>query len=231
VTPLLGIEKCFGEDGRADVRREGCPLDDGRQLDADPSWLASVNPSLPPMRPGQPQGLWGVTLSGAAFPYYQYKTGPAAGVECSSPHGYGTPIRLGSASRVDDPLPATGGHYFLCVLGSATASSELGGQNPRFATVVSVEIDLIPPRVPPELRVTELSESYRVEWIYAPPEISLYEVKYGRFAETDCKDPSGYRTPLLGFVNLPKSGAPYRVCAIGFDLAGNATPPTERVLG
>jgi hypothetical protein len=231
VTPLLGIEKCFGEDGRADVRSEGCPLDDGRQLDADPSWLASVNPTLPPTRPGQPQGLWGVTLSGAAFAYYRYKTGPAASVECTSPNGYGTPIRLGPASRIDNSLPGVEAHHFLCILGSATASAELPGQDPRFATVVSVEIDKTPPRIPPELRVTELGESYRVEWIYAPPEISLYQVKYGTFAEIDCKDPGGYRAPLLGFVMLPRSGSPYRVCAIGFDLAGNPTPPTERVLG
>ena len=227
--PVTGLGRCFGDDGRFDVGRSGCPLDDGRQIEADPGWLSAKNPDLPPRRPGRPNDRWAVSVAGSPFAYYRHKIGPAGTIDCRNASGYGGPMELTATSRVDDPLPAGEGDYFLCLLGSETPAGD-SGQDPRTPTVVAVRIDKTPPRIEPILEVRESDDHWTVSWGYAPPEISAYSWKYGPLAETDCGEPSGYRSVGFGFVNLAKSEAPWRFCAIAYDDADNATPPAEIVL-
>jgi hypothetical protein len=45
----------------------------------------------------------------------------------------------------------------------------------------------------------------------------------------DCEDPEGYAVHRRFPTSLPRAEAPTRLCVIGYDDAGNPTPPTERV--
>jgi hypothetical protein len=221
-----GIEACFDETGRLELGRDGCPLDDGRQLRASPDWLSAVNPDLaePPL--GSPRRLWGVNLTGP-FDAYRYKVGTAGSVDCRSTSSYGPLRLLAQAPSIDDALPRPEGRYSLCVLGSASGEEEM--QDRRHPTLVAVQIDKTPPGREPEFEVEAGPEAYLITWRFAPPEIAGILYAAGPLA-TSCADRGAYRPALVPFLSLPRSEAPYRLCVIGFDAAGNTTPPVERVL-
>jgi hypothetical protein len=102
-------------------------------------------------------------------------------------------------------------------------------QRPERPTVVALEIDKTPPTQGPTFDVEVNDTSYRITWT-GPADIGLVSHKYGRPAETACQDPDGYRPALIPFFSLPRSEAPYLLCAIGFDAAGNPSPIVERLL-
>ena len=95
------------------------------------------------------------------------------------------------------------------------------------AAFVVLQVDDTPPVVEPDLSAVESDDGYRVEPIFATPELSDYQVKIGRFSSTDCADPRGYvryrRIPIeVAVAELPAS-----VCVIGYDLADNASEPAR----
>jgi len=223
----LGLSACFDDRGDFEVTRGGCPLDDGAQLSAIPGWIGYANPSLASTPIGQPRRRWDVGLSGP-FARYGMLVVPSGDLDaCRDPGNY-TPGRpLPANTRVDEPLPVAEGRYALCLLGEDGPG---GSQRFTHPNVVTVAIDATPPKGPAPFTVDENVESWIVHWNSIPPEQTGVLFKSGLAAETNCSDPSGYRLALVPFVSLPFAPAEQRLCAIGFDSAGNQAPPVERLL-
>lgn len=226
--PVEGLASCF--DGGGELRRgaSGCPLDDGRQLDLQPEWLGARNPARLATAPGGAR--WNVKVAGGAFPAYRYKIGPAGSVDCRNTRGYGEPHRVTATSIVDAALPEAEGHYALCVLGDKGVASGGPAQDPAHASVVTLQIDRTPPRVPPSVRVRESDTAWSLFPDYAPPEISSYVFKFGSIADTDCANRAGYRPWVVSPFTIRKDGTTVRLCVIGMDDADNPTPALEMLL-
>lgn len=225
--PLTGVTACF-VDGWLTPGAPGCPLDPGRQVEATPSRLGYVNPSLEQVPLGRPQRLWNVAVGGP-FEAYRYKVAQAGAAECRDPRGYGPMQDAQRRPLIDDPLPRRDGWWFLCLTGHRSRD---GGadQPPAFATAVAVRIDSLPPRVPPPLAVEEHDLGWRVTFATTPPETVGYVFKAGRPSETRCVDPAGYRPALVPFLSLSKQDRPLVFCAQPFDAAGNRGRLIEIVL-
>jgi hypothetical protein len=219
--PTAGLALCFDGGGRLDAGLSGCPLDDGRQLALEPSWLAARNPA--PSGPGGAR--WSVRVGGRAFPFFRHKFGAAGSINCRDTAGYGAVERVTASSRVEGALPGAEGHYALCVLGETASVPAAGGQDPRHASVVTLEIDRTPPRVAPRFDVREDEQGWTLFPAYAPPEISAYDYKLGPLTDTDCAAFRGYRPFVVSPFRVPRTGTAMRFCAIGSDLADNPAPP------
>jgi hypothetical protein len=228
LTPVTGVESCFDEGGLFQLGRPECPLEDGRLAVAEPSWLGAVNPNLAPSASQSARLRWDVAVTGP-FPYYSYKTGAAGAVDCRQVGGYSAARAVGDQPVIADQLPTTEGHYSLCLLGGDSRERGPGWQRLETPTVVAAKIDKTPPT---EARVTVRDEGtqWRAVFDYAPPELSAYVFKSGRPDDVRCEATDGYRQVVLPFYVFSKSGAPYRLCAIALDEAGNASPPFETLL-
>ncbi len=121
--------------------------------------------------------------------------------------------------------------YVLCAAGGpdGTLRGARWAASLAHPSYAFARVDNTPPTVAPKLDVQrfdgEQGASYWVRPVYAPWELSMYKVKYGPKATTDCADPQGYR-PYLGIpTTLKASEGPWTYCAIGYDNADNATAP------
>lgn len=79
------------------------------------------------------------------------------------------------------------------------------------------------------LSVRDEPDAWSVEPLYRPPELSLFEWKWGPPETTDCADPVDYTVYLRFPTALPHADAPTRLCVIGYDDASNASEPLDRV--
>lgn len=229
-TPVAGLGACFGADGRFELSAAGCPLDDGRQL------LLSGFPPQPIQATVSIEGVdmpaaWNTTVSGD-LPYYRYKTGRAGDVDCRSEDGYGPVVALAEADTIVDPLPPEEGSSLLCVLGGANPTVDGTWQPVDRPTVARAEIDMTPPALTPAIHfASDGFGGFRFEPIFAPPELSHFEVLFGPAEETDCSDITSYMPYRRIPFNLPAEQLPARICVIGYDVAGNAGEPYSVVIG
>lgn len=230
MTPLVRMDRCFGEDGQFDVRRQDCPLDPGLQVRLTPSFLGAENPRLTttPFGP-PPRQRWDVTVSGA-FDHYRYKVVAAASGDCRDLRGYGIARRVTEYPMIADSLPQTEGYRFLCVIGGMGTRWGTAWQSVDHPTVVVVRIDTTPPQIPARISIEESPLGWQVTFGTLNPEISLYSFKFGRPAETRCDDAVGYRPALVPFLFLSKANRPYVFCAIPHDSASNPGPAFEAIL-
>jgi hypothetical protein len=222
--PLDGLRSCFEAGGQFNVTRPECPLDPGRQLAARPS----------PVRVGQPSTesaavQWRITLSGS-LPFYRAKSGWARDVDCSREEGYGPIRNLAEMPEYAVERPVEEGLYAACILAGDTPQPSASWQQPRHATELRLWLDSTPPIFDPSAVVHDDVESWRVNHIFRPPELTRYIGKTGPPDSTECADPAGYRPLLIGFTTLAKRDGPYRYCLIGFDEADNASRPWGLVL-
>jgi hypothetical protein len=132
---------------------------------------------------------------------------------------------------VDPRLPQEEGVYLLCARAGGSEQVDESWTPLAQAQAIVLPIDSTPPARPPDVVVERFDDTYRVAWNYHPPEISLYRLKYGPPAETDCADPAGYETPRLDFLAVAAEEAPAALCAIAYDQAGNATEPLRLTIG
>jgi hypothetical protein len=166
-------------------------------------------------------------LIGNDFKSIRYKAGYASTVDCTDEGGYspevpaaGQPLRNLSASQAQDPQ----GIYIMCVVGRRA-----NGTWQRFedATIKLREIDDTPPP-PPSLDVLDHGTSWSVRIDVAGNENVEARMKFGPTNSTDCRSDEGYRFYLGTPIDLQKSQAPWRFCAIGADVAGNPSAPREQ---
>jgi uncharacterized protein (TIGR03437 family) len=214
--PTVGLEHCFDESGTFGVTLAGCPLDPGRQLDfATPA--STMNASKP----------WAVTLTGTGLAWYRYKTFAEGKDDCRDPAGYGAPIRLSDRPRIDDVIPRTPGRYWLCVLAGNSEQPDASWQDPRFASVAHVRVDLEPPTIPIPYTFRDEGEALIFDPLFVVPELSNFRYKIGTSSNGSCASSEGYQVYRRFQVRIPRTADLERFCLIGEDDAGNATPPLE----
>ncbi|TDD35848.1 hypothetical protein E1287_12740 [Actinomadura sp. KC06] len=198
----------------------GCPLDDlgAPTCRLDPGLGAA--PSDTRVAVPSEKARWDATLDANGRTHARIKTGPLGRTDCRNPAGYGRPFAIGDRPAIDDPLPAREDFYVLCVI-SGQGSEWVPV---RFASFTTVQVDDTPPTVPPVVSARDLGDQWAVEPIYRIFEIVHYDIKYGAPDAIDCADPAGYQ-PYRRFPAFLAKTQAWRYCAIGYDLAGNATPP------
>jgi hypothetical protein len=229
ITPLLGIDACF-PGGQFDAAAPHCPLDPGRQVRLTPAFLGRVNPRLDTVPLGRPARNWNVTVSGS-FDWYRFKIVQVGGADdCRDGRGYSLPRSVAQRPLIDNPLPQPEGWWFLCVVGGRDGRQGDAWQSVAFPTIATVRVDSVRPRVDPPLTIMEGPLAWSVAFVPYDPEVSLYQFKFGRPADTRCEDGSSYRLALVPFIALPKSGRPYLFCAIPYDAAMNPGRIIEQVL-
>ena len=226
ITPIFGIDACF-PGGRFDVTAPHCSLDPGDQVRVMPAFIGRVNPRLDTVPVGRPARNWNITVGGS-FDWYRFKIVQAAADDCRDGRGYSLPRSIAQRPLIDNPLPEPEGWWFLCVVGGR--DSRQGDQPLAFPTIVGVRVDSVRPRVDPPLVIMENPLAWTVEFRTYDPEVSLYQFKFGRPADTRCEDGSDYRLALVPFIGLPKSGRPYVFCAIPYDGAQNPGRLIEQLL-
>lgn len=171
-----------------------------------------------------------VTFSGAAAGEYVVShvlpLGDVRG--CTDPATYAggeTVTVKDSAEHLEVPvtLPTDNGFAVVCVAKP--------GQEADAARFVYA-IDTVAPAAGPELVVLDLGdEGFLVDPLFAVPEISNVELHHGPADETDCADRSAYTIYRRQSLMIEASAGPTRVCAVGFDMGGNESPVTEKVIG
>ncbi|MFI0408159.1 trypsin-like peptidase domain-containing protein [Actinomadura sp. 3N508] len=195
----------------------GCPLDD-LACRLDPGDGAAPSDTRVAVR--SKDARWDAALDARGGTHARIKTGPLGRTDCRNPAGYGRPFAIKDRPVIDDPLPPDEDFYVLCVV-SGQGSEWVPA---RFASFTTVQVDDTPPAVEPVVSARDLDTQWAVEPIFQIFEIVHYDIKYGAPAEIDCADPADYR-PYRRFPAFLAKTQAWRYCAIGYDLAGNATPP------
>ncbi|MFI9237559.1 trypsin-like peptidase domain-containing protein [Streptomyces sp. NPDC053079] len=227
VTPVDAVGSCLDATGLR-LHKRGCRLDRGEQVNV--AFQGQETRTDTPDGPARWDAR--VTPGGTArHSYVAFKSGPFGVVDCTSPEGYDKPRRLTSAGvEHKEPLPAHDNLYVLCAAGGPDATLK----GPDWAASLAhpsyayARVDNTAPTVAPKADIQLFDgedASYWVRPVYAPWEITMYKVKYGPKAATDCTDPAGYRDYLNIPATLKAADGPWTYCAIGYDNAGNATPP------
>jgi hypothetical protein len=207
------LAHCFDSVGVFSRAQPGCPLDPGSPLQVNARPVRSTRATVNGERV-----VWSVRPSGAGLERVRYKTGLVDRTDCRDQSGYSEWIDLGSSAEIRELVPDREGRYFFCVLGQT---------NPTRPAWHVLKVDMTPPLVEPRVVIRDTGTVWRAAVSYLPPELSLYRYKSGRPADTSCEDLEGYRTLLIGWVNLAKADAPHRLCLIGYDDADNPTPPRD----
>ncbi|MFI0482853.1 trypsin-like peptidase domain-containing protein [Actinomadura sp. 9N215] len=198
----------------------GCSLQDlsGPACRLDPG--AGAAPSDTRVAVPSENARWDAALSANGQRYARIKTGPLGRTDCRDSAGYGKPFAIGDRPTITDPLPPREDFYLLC----AVSGQDSAWVPTRFASFTTVQVDDTPPTVAPVVSARDLDTQWAVEPIFQIFEIVHYEIKYGAPDAVDCADPAGYQ-PYRRFPAFLDKTQAWRYCAIGYDLAGNATPP------
>lgn len=217
-TPVHGLSACFDNAGNFSMT-DACPLPPLNQLSFAEAPAAASQPPL----------SWHATLTGT-LSSYRYKTGAVGAVDCRSAENYGPPIALVEHPTINDPIPDEEGFYLLCVLADGTLTDDDERQALAHPSVAVAEIDTTPPQREPQLAIRETPDFFDVALIFEPPELSDYLYKYGLEAETDCAVEDEYQRYRRIPITIERDAGAMRLCVIGFDNAGNPTPPLDTVL-
>lgn len=222
---VLDVPGCIDANGNFDLNTPTCKLDKGNNVTITGYPLGAINPDAVEIL-GQPrQRTLNTTVSG--YDYYRYKLSSAGTFDPSDPNGYSNPAR--ATTLINDSLPKAEGQYTLAVIGGNMPTFDQSWQQPAHATVGRIEIDRTPPTLKPDILVRESDTDYIVTLLFAPPELSNYVYKFGKPPEVNASNPKGYQTYRRVPVQIPKASRPVKLVVIGYDNAGNATQPVERL--
>ncbi|MGO4463539.1 trypsin-like peptidase domain-containing protein [Streptomyces sp. M-16] len=221
-TPVDAVASCLDATG-LQLDRPGCRLDPGEQVDV--TFSGHETQSHTPDGPAR----WDAHISPANTAQHKYaafKSGPFGVVDCTDPIGYSRPQRLPARGlEYTSMLPTRDNLYVLCAAGGPNADIEGWAESFQHPSYAHARVDNTPPTVAPKIDISDDDTDYRVRPEFVPWEITSYEIKYGPVSTTDCNDADGYQPYRKVPVILPKAGAPWAVCLIGHDHAGNATTP------
>jgi uncharacterized protein (TIGR03437 family) len=216
--PIHGLAACFDAQGVFDLTRSGCPLDPGRQLTLSTPAIA--------MQPGK--ATWNVRVSGAAWPFYRYKTVREGHGDCRDPGGYGPALAVSETSRIDDALPAEQGRYYLCVVGMGSASGE-SAQPLKFVSMVHARVDGEPPVPRSRYSFQDTGAEFVIQPVFLPPEIVDFRYKINE-GQSPCGNSADYLPYRRVPIRVTKATKPESFCLIAVDEAGNAGEPLEIAL-
>lgn len=225
------LDGCFDASWSFTGPGPACALDPGDGIGVE-GWTLATNPGAHPITSDMPSpSTWAITLvpASAAQTWMRVAQGPAGDIDCHNPAAYGDPMEVPADLLYDPPVPTEDGSHLMCLLGGDGPAASDPWQSPAFPTVLRVDIDRTPPIGPIELSVRDEPEAWAVEPTYRPPELSLFEWKWGPPETTDCADPADYAIYRRFPAELPHADAPTRLCVIGYDDASNASEPLDRV--
>ncbi|MBM3753181.1 MAG: trypsin-like peptidase domain-containing protein [Acidobacteria bacterium] len=213
--PLGGIDGCFDNGGRFNLRQSTCTLDPGIEFPLRGAPLVSVRPGA----------SWDIALGDAPYTHYRYKTGREHEVDCRDERGYSGPIE--ASTRFNQEIPKAEARYVLCLLGGA------GGrwQPARFATYVHTAVDATPPVISPFWDVFGEENGYSVRMNFLVPDISDYRYKFGPASVTVCDANDGYQIYRRVPIRVPAQSELVRFCILAGDRNDNFTRPTAILLG
>ncbi|MBM3768875.1 MAG: trypsin-like peptidase domain-containing protein, partial [Acidobacteria bacterium] len=213
--PLGGIDGCFDNGGRFNLRQSTCTLDPGIEFPLRGAPLVSVRPGA----------SWNITLGDAPYTHYRYKTGREHEVDCRDERGYSDPIE--ASIRFNQEIPKTEARYVLCLLGGA------GGrwQPARFATYAHTAVDATPPVISPFWDVFGEENGYSVRMNFLVPDISDYRYKFGPASVTVCDANDAYQIYRRVPIRVPAQSELVRFCILAGDRNDNFTRPTAILLG
>ena len=218
--PIQNIAQCFDRSNALDLRRPGCPLDPGFQLNVD-----SGHNEVRPETAGKP-ATWDAAISGNQL-YYAYKRFRAGEDSCERLGDYSAPILVADAPLISDPIGEEDGYYFLCVIAGNTTFFDPSWQQPSNASIRFKRLDSQPPLVPLDYDIEVLQDAYRL--VFLGPEGSsdfgLALEKRGPLGATDCFDPQGYRIQISIPDVVKTRDFPTRICVKTSDKAGNFADP------
>lgn len=146
---------------------------------------------------------------------------------CTDPAAYADAVRVSLEADAEEPvvvpvtLPPENGFVLAC--------AAVPGEEALAARFVFA-IDTIAPTVGPAFAVQDLGDSIMVDPLFDIPDIADIEVLWGAESSTDCADRAAYDPYRRQSIFIDTSELPVRLCAVGFDMAGNESPVSERVL-
>ena len=227
-TSVVGIDACFDDLRHFDLTQPGCPLDAATEPGATPAYIGPVNPVLATQPRGPVRRSWGVTVS-TRQPTYRFAIVTPPLDDCRTTQAYSNAISASAMPVIDAPLPVGEAIAFLCIVGTAREGAH-GADVRTHPTVVVARTDLMPPRVPARVTITDTDEVWRVRFRTLGEEVAFYAFKAGPPAETRCADAAGYGLALDTLIQLPREVQRYRLCAIPYDAAQNPGALFERTL-
>jgi hypothetical protein len=225
ITPLAGIYRCFDERRRFTAGLPDCPLDPGLPIRAMPPFIGGVNPLLTQDPFGSPRSTWHVTVAGA-YPLYRYAIVRPPD-DCRNAT-YGDVLSTATTPVIDASLPVTEGFAFLCIAGVTDANRP--DVNGAWATMVTARIDVTPPHLPAQVRITDDEGGWTVRFATVGDEVAKHTYKYGPAKGTRCHDAAGYQVASEPAITIAKTGEQNVFCAIPYDAAHNAGKVLERKL-
>jgi hypothetical protein len=228
VTSLAGISLCFDGRRRFSVDQAGCPLDPGTGPQATPSFVGAVNPRLATQPIGKVARTWNVTVA-TNQPFYRYAIASPPLDDCRTTTTYTSVLSVSTTPTIDVPLPLSEGFALLCIVGTATREGSGAGDAGPHVTIVVARTDVTPPRLPAQVTIADGDAAWQVTFDTFGTEVSFHAFKVGSPSATRCEEAVGYRLALAPF-GLPKTNAPYVLCAIPYDAAQNAGRLLERLL-
>jgi hypothetical protein len=87
---------------------------------------------------------------------------------------------MAATPTIDVPLPLAEGFAFLCVVGSSAGDGDDEGADLReYPTVVVARMDMTPPHLPAQIRLTEMDDAWRVRFSTVGQEVAFHLYKVG----------------------------------------------------
>lgn len=221
--PVHTWAACFpaGSVSRFVPSAPGCPV--------EPAHSVAVSA---PRRAAQPGATWAATITSPGWAgEIAVKAGPVSSTDCRDAEHYvvaGVLSDLNEPEEIgfDEPLPDDEGVYVAC----ATTVDTAGNIDTTGAGYAVMQIDSTAPTADIELVVRVEAgegEAAYVQPVFAPPEMSSFDIKFGPLDETDCSSPDGYviyrRVPVI----VPAAEQPALVCVVADDEAGNRGDPQD----
>ncbi|WP_338805306.1 trypsin-like peptidase domain-containing protein [Xenorhabdus griffiniae] len=215
--PVDSIANALTKDSKLDLSK--LENNRGNILERSPLWSRWITQSVNPV--DGKKAKWDIVIKeNANVKNIRYKTGLISDVDCSTEAGYSVSIPASQSPLQNMLLPNKEGIYKLCVIHQ---NNDGQWQKTKDASVMLREIDNTPPSIKPALNKDDYGDVWRITAHTRPYDISSVQIKYGPKATTNCDDKTGYSYPWR-LTMLAKSEAPWRVCAYGEDMAGNAGP-------
>lgn len=147
---------------------------------------------------------------------------------CTDASAYAGAERHTISAGAEDPvvvpvtLPVENGFVLAC--------AAVPGEEALAARFI-FSIDAVPPTVGPELAIERLGDTdVMVDPLFDIPDIADIHVLFGPPDETDCADREAYQPYRRQSYFLAEADLPLRFCAVGFDMAGNESPVTDRLI-
>lgn len=155
---------------------------------------------------------------------YRIRSGLASADSCADAAFFAdaqeVTVAAGKTRSIDVDLPETEGFQFACVTADGVD-----------AAVLIFNVDTTPPTDGPKLSANRLGDgSANIDPLCDNPEIVDIRWLTGPADSIDCADRDKYLPYFRQALMVSPEEMPFRLCVVGFDLAGNESPLTDQTI-